>query len=426
MLSAARTLLVITAEAGSRTRGLRSSPARSSTHSITSRVLGSPAGQVGAHRLRRGQIFRIAVGCGCGIGKRHYRRQRGRDVNGVDLVALKASVEIECAAGARGGDNRNVRPSVVGTSLRARGAAGLVCSRAEAGQGHDVAAAALNRDSGHGGVAAGSGARAARTGIRRDSAARIGVGSRTGAFFSRSRSRAGEAAAGSVAVTDSSRRHRRRRGRACHLRPETSPVRRCRRFPACRLSIRVGWKPPLRKRFRRRCCWAEPQPRLRRALRRIRCHGFRGPGPVIEPPAANRWEAVAPRRVPEPIPPAIERCAEPAPNCTVGGTTAALPKPLTARRSADGAAHLDRRRNNLFLELFGAEAGSHGRDLAGDGGSGRHHGRCRQGQARIQIPHLLWCGDWRSNYLNGLRSGQAKCGTLRAAGRRHWAEPRRG
>src|SRR6266478_2318122 len=58
------------------------------------------------------------------------------------------------------------------------------------------------------------------------------------------------------------------------------------------------------------------------------------PGPVIEPPAANDG-AGGTTAVPEPIPPAMERCPKPAPSRTVGGTTKLLPKPLTVRCSAE-------------------------------------------------------------------------------------------
>src|SRR3954468_7652330 len=58
------------------------------------------------------------------------------------------------------------------------------------------------------------------------------------------------------------------------------------------------------------------------------------PWPVIEPPPDIEGGGGT-TAVPLPIPPVIERCAEPAPNWTVGGTTEVLPRPLTLRRSAD-------------------------------------------------------------------------------------------
>ena len=147
--------------------------------------LGQSGGQVRTHRPGRGEVFSVAMGCRGGIGKRHHCGQRGRDVNGVNLVTLKPAVEIECAARARSGNDRDVRPVVSGDCLRTCGSARLVCSRTEAGQGDNVAAA-FYRNSGHRRVAIGSGAGAAGAGVRRNSATSRGIGPGPGAFFPRS------------------------------------------------------------------------------------------------------------------------------------------------------------------------------------------------------------------------------------------------
>src|SRR5579862_32508 len=52
------------------------------------------------------------------------------------------------------------------------------------------------------------------------------------------------------------------------------------------------------------------------------------PWPLSDPPADGGGGTTD---APEPIPPTMDRCDEPAPICTVGGTTDALPSPLTAR-----------------------------------------------------------------------------------------------
>src|ERR1700735_4348020 len=115
------------------------------------------------------------VRVGIGFGEwQDESADRGLDIDGV-IIARELAVEIECAAGTRGGNDGDGGawvPFYRGTSGQGWGVA---VAGVEAGKIDDVRAAATNVDAGGGGGSGGSGAGAAGTGSGRDSGPHIDI-----------------------------------------------------------------------------------------------------------------------------------------------------------------------------------------------------------------------------------------------------------
>ena len=137
---------------------------------------------------------------------------------------------------------------------------------------------------------------------------------------------------------------------------------------------------------------------------------FPRPWPVSEPPPDTDG-AGGTTVVPVPIPSATDRCAAPAPNWTVGGTTEVLPKPLIWR-AAEAFPTCTAGGTIWFWRSPGPKPGPVLATSVAMVGGGATTLGAGMASLRILIGHLFGSRHRRWDHLHRIRSRQTKCGEL--------------